>query len=112
MTGSRWTGSDPDAAVVAVCRDSAIVGFFGSATRRVASAYHGSRASRWIGDAIGAVRTDSGFNVGVVLITAAVVHAVLLIAGPGISGWRALVIPAIAAAQGAAVMLTANARRR
>jgi hypothetical protein len=111
MNTSHATGAHKDAAIVAVCRDSAIVGAFERAAGLVARAYHGSRTARWIGNAIGAVRRDSGFGIGVTLLTAAVAHTALLIVGPGVSGWRAVLIPAIAAAQGAVLMLTANARR-
>jgi hypothetical protein len=110
MNVSRLT-ADTDAAIVAVCRDSVIVGAFESAAGRAARAYHGSRTARWIGEAIGEVSSDSGFGIGVVLLTAAVVHTLLLTLGPGLLGWRALLIPAIAAAQGAVLMLMANAGR-
>jgi hypothetical protein len=110
MNASRLT-VDQDRTIVAVCRDSVIVGAFESAAGRVARAYHGSRTARWIGEAISAARSDSGLGIGVALLTAAVVHTALLTLGSGISDWRALLIPAVGAAQGVVLMLMANARR-
>ena len=109
MSDAQPTSVNRRDTIVALCRTSTLVGVFERVTGRITQAYQGSRTANVIGHAISSLHAGSTKNIAIVLISAAAVHVSILVASSGLPGWRMLVIPAIAAAQGA--LLLANARQ-
>jgi hypothetical protein len=107
----RWSREE-EPALIALARRSAIVGSIERGMQNVETIYRRSHMHQSVGRYLGSWRAQGRFAqrraAGVLIPTAVAVHLVMTMAHDRPAGWYWLAVPAIAAAQGALLVIMSN----